>query len=70
MKLSLFGVNDDVAVSDDDVAVSDDDGVELPGSDDVVAATDAANPVLFGPEQIPLRGAHNARNVTAAITAA
>jgi len=25
--------------------------------------------VLFGPEQIPLRGAHNARNVTAAITA-
>jgi UDP-N-acetylmuramoylalanine-D-glutamate ligase len=42
---------------------------ELPGTRVAVMPPEAGWPVLFGPEQIPLRGAHNARNVTAAITA-
>ena len=42
---------------------------ELPCVRVAVKPPEAGWPVLFAPEQIPLRGAHNARNVTAAITA-
>jgi UDP-N-acetylmuramoyl-L-alanine---L-glutamate ligase len=42
---------------------------ELPCTRVAVMPPEAGWPVLFEPEQIPLRGAHNARNVTAAITA-
>ena len=42
---------------------------ELPGTRVAVMPPEAGWAVLFEPEQIPLRGAHNARNVTAAITA-
>ena len=42
---------------------------ELPCVRVAVMPPEAGWPVLFEPEEIPLRGVHNARNVTAAITA-
>jgi UDP-N-acetylmuramoylalanine--D-glutamate ligase len=42
---------------------------ELPGTRVAVRAPEDGWPILFTPEQIPLRGPHNARNVTAAVAA-
>ena len=42
---------------------------ELPGTRVAVRPPEGGWPILFRPEQIPLRGPHNARNVTAAIAA-